>query len=377
MLSLAWKFIRFDKAKSIGIVTAIVISIFLIGQQLGLLFYLMGLMGNLVGNAPVKDNQIWIIEGQSMNINAINAIDQRLVQEIGSLKGVKSTSPVVLAPAQATFLDGKTAAITLVGSPAPQFAIGPISERIYEGNALSLIEPNAVSAEFFSAKNWNTELFLNKSLEINGRSAQLRVITKNAQAFGASYMYTNIENARFYGNVSPSKVSIIIAELENAKDKAALIGQINQLYPNLRAWDVAKLRSSTIKEILVSSNMGMSFGTLVFFAMISGFFIIGLTLYSSALDRLKDYGTLKAIGAKKSYVNKLIISQAFLFALIGYSIALILLYGFKFGVASSGLVVDINLPFAAFLLVLTLIISIGGSLFAVRKVSKLEPASVF
>ncbi len=377
MLALAWKFIRFDKAKSIGIVTAIVISIFLIGQQLGLLFYLMGLMGNLVGNAPVKDNQIWIIEGQSNNINAINAIDHRLVQEIGSLKGISNTVPVVLAPASATFLDGKTAAITLVGSPAPQFSIGPIPERIEQGSQQALIEPNAVSAEFFSAKGWNTELYLNKPLEINGKSAQLRAITKNAQAFGASYMYTSIENARYYGNVSPTKVSIIIAELENKDDKAKIIGEINQLYPTLRAWDVAKLRSSTIKEILISSNMGMSFGTLVFFAMISGFFIIGLTLYSSALDRIKDYGTLKAIGAKKSYVNRLIIAQAFLFAIIGYCIALILLYGFKFGVASSGLVIDITLIFALFLLVLTLIISIGGSLFAVRKVSKLEPASVF
>ena len=377
MLAIAWKFIRFDKAKSIGIVTAIVISIFLIGQQLGLLFYLMGLMGNLIGNAPVKDNQIWIIEGQSNNINAINAIDQRLVQEIGSLTGVNNTIPVVLAPAQATFLDGKTAAITLVGSPAPQFGIGPVPERIQEGAQHSLMEPNAVSAEFFSAKNWNTELYLNKSLEINGKSAQLRVITKNAQAFGASYMYTSIENARFFGNVMPSKVSIIIAELNNIDDKAKIIQEINQLYPTLRAWDVQKLRTSTIKEILVSSNMGMSFGTLVFFAMISGFFIIGLTLYSSALDRIKDYGTLKAIGAKKTYVNKLIIAQAFLFALIGYVIALFLLYGFKFGVSASGLVIDISLPFALFLLVLTLIISIGGSLFAVRKVSKLEPASVF
>jgi len=123
--------------------------------------------------------------------------------------------------------------------------------------------------------------------------------------------------------------------------------------------------------------MGMSFGTLVLFAMISGFFIIGLTLYSSALDRIKDYGTLKAIGAKKSYVNKLIIAQAFLYAIIGYLIAMLLLIGFKFGVAGSGLVIDISPIFALFLLLITLIISVGGSLFAVRKIAKLEPASVF
>lgn len=377
MLKLAWKFIRYDRAKSIGIVTAIVISIFLIGQQLGLLFYLMGLMGNLADNAPVKQNQIWIIEGQSKNMNTINAIDARLVQEIASLPNITSTQPVVIAPASAAFLDGKTAAITLVGSNGPNFIIGPTNEKILEGSAMDLMTPMAVSAEVFSAKNWNTTLSINKPLEINGKSAQIKVITKNAQAFGASLMYTSLANAQFYSNTSPSNVSIIVAELSDPTLKEKTIAEINQLYPNLKAWDVDNLRASTVKEILITSNMGMSFGTLVVFAMISGFFIIGLTLYSSALDRIKDYGTLKAIGAKKSYVNKLIISQAFLFALIGYLIAMILLYGFKFGVAGSGLIVDISIPFALFLLVLTLVISIGGSLFAVRKIAKLEPASVF
>ena len=123
--------------------------------------------------------------------------------------------------------------------------------------------------------------------------------------------------------------------------------------------------------------MGMSFGTLVVFAMISGFFIIGLTLYSSALDRVKDYGTLKAIGANKSYVNRLLITQALLYALIGFSVAFLLLIGFSQGVKKSGLEINFSFGYILFLLGITLFISIGGSLFAVRKISKLEPASVF
>ncbi len=377
MLGLAWKFIRFDRAKSIGVITAIVISIFLIGQQLSLMFFLMGLMGNLVGNAPVKENEIWVIERQTNNVNALNVIDSRLTQEIGSLPFVAKSQPVVIVSSQATFLDGKTAGVTLVGSNSPTFSMGPTKNKIREGYIQDLMQPYAVSAEFFSAKSWNTTLNLGKPIEINGKSAQIKLITQNAQAFGASLMYTSIENARFFGNVSPSKISMVIVQLKDNFNKAEAIEQINTLYPNLRAWDISKLQSSTVTEILISSNMGMSFGTLVLFAMISGFFIIGLTLYSSALDRIKDYGTLKAIGAKKGYVNRLIIAQAFLYAVIGYVIALFLLYGFKFGVANSGLDINITLPFALFLLFVTLFISVGGSLFAVRKISKLEPASVF
>lgn len=377
MIALAWKFIRYDRAKSIGIITAIVISIFLIGQQLGLMFFLMKLMGNLVGNAPIQDNDIWIIEGRSNNVNAVNLIDSRLVNEIGSLPGVASSTPVVLASGQASFLDGKTATITLVGSPAPAFLMGPVPSRIMDGNLSSLLEPGGVSAEFYSARGWDTDVYVGKPIEINGKSASIELVTENAQAFGASLMYTDITNARYYGNLSADKVSIIIAKLEEGIDKKVMIQKIDQLYPSLKAWDAKVLRDSTVKEILISSNMGMSFGTLVLFAMISGFFIIGLTLYSSALDRIKDYGTLKAIGARNRYVNRLIVAQAFLYALIGFSIALLLLYLFKIGVRSSGLVIDLSLPFASFLLFVTVFISVGGSLFAVRKIAKLEPASVF
>ena len=377
MLGLAWKFIRFDKAKSIGVVTAIVISIFLIGQQLGLMFYLMGLMGNLVGNAPANNRQLWIIEAQSNNVNAINLIDSRYVQEIGSLPGVMASHPVVLAPAQASFLDGNTAGVTLVGAKVPGFVMGPVSTRVDQGEWLDLLQPGAVSAEFYSAKNWKTDLYLDKPIEINGRGASIQVITKNAQAFGASLLYTSIENARLYGNIPPSKVSIILVDLSPGAVKTEVIDQIKASFPKLKAWDPQDLRAKTTMEILITSNMGMSFGTLVLFAMISGFFIIGLTLYSSALDRIKDYGTLKAIGAKNSFVNRLIIAQAFLFAVIGYLIAMFLLFGFKMGVAGSGLIIDLNPGFLFFLLFITLFISIGGSLFAVRKIAKLEPASVF
>jgi putative ABC transport system permease protein len=377
MFALAWKFIRFDRAKSIGIITAIVISIFLIGQQVGLLLFLMGLMGNLVGNANVTENEIWVIESQTQNANTLNKIDQRYVQQLRSIPGVEQTYAVVIASGEARFLDGNTAGVQIIGSEAPSFVIGPNPSKIFEGQLADLALPEAVSAEFFNAKSWNTQLFLNKPIELNGKSAQIKVITKQAQAFGGNYMYTSLTNARYYGNIPPDKISLVSVKIQSNANKQQIINTINEIYPNLRAWDAKALQQSTVKEILISSNMGMSFGTLVVFAMISGFFIIGLTLYSSALDRVKDYGTLKAIGANNRYVNKLLITQAFLYALIGFAIAFILLLGFSQGVKKSGLEINFSFAFISFLLGITLFISIGGSLFAVRKISKLEPASVF
>src|SRR5690606_12147233 len=332
MIRLAWKFIRFDRAKSIGIITAIVISIFLIGQQVGLLLFLMKLMGNLVGNANVNEKDIWVIESQTVNASTLNKIDSRYVQELRSMPYVAQTFSVVIGSGEARFLDGKTAGVQVLGSDAPEYVIGPTPDKIKEGKISDLNLPDAVSAEFFNGKSWNTDLYINKAIEINGKSAVVKVITEQAQAFGGNYIYTSLTNARHLGNVAPDKVSLICVRLIDPSYKKEAIAAINNQFPNLRAWDVKKLQQSTVKEILVSSNMGMSFATLVIFAMVSGFFIIGLTLYSSALDRVKDYGTLKAIGAKNKFVNRLLIAQAFLYAIIGFTISFLLLLGFAQGV---------------------------------------------
>jgi putative ABC transport system permease protein len=160
-------------------------------------------------------------------MNAVNHIDRRLVQQIGSMAEIAQTYPVLLVPARATFLDGKTASVTLVAADAPSFVMGPTADKILEGDIKILMQPRVLSAEIFAAKSWNTDIVMNKSIEINGKSAKIGVITQNAQTFGSSVMYTSMDNARILGDVSPSDVSIIVAKLRPDADKQQVIRNIN------------------------------------------------------------------------------------------------------------------------------------------------------
>lgn len=377
MIRTAIKFMRYDRAKSIGIIVGIVISIFLIGQQLGTLRFITEVMGGLMNNANPKSGQIWVVGKATKNVNVLTHLDSRLVREIRSIKGVKNTYPIVVANASITLPDGKSSPIVLIGSDAPVFAGGPNKSKIIKGNRFSLTQTNTVSAEYFDAKALNTELNLGSSLEINGKHATITVETKNAQAFGGHYMYANLNNARFYSDFPSHKVSIIAVKTSQGANTQQVVQRINETFFSVKAWQIDQLKESTIKKLLSTTNMGVSFGTLVIFAIITGFFIIGLTLYSAVLDRLKDYGTFKAIGATNGYVRKLIFTQAILFAVIGFIIALGLLIAFKQGVAQAGLIIVLSPQLIILLFIITLFISVGGSLFAIRKINKLEPASVF
>lgn len=377
MIQTAIKFIRYDRSKSIGVVIGIVISIFLIGQQVGILGFLTGLMGGVIDNSRKDIGQIWVIDNITQNANDLGKLDERYVREIRSIEGVENTYAVIAANSLVKFQNGKTAAILLMGSEAPLFVAGPNESKINQGRLEDLLAEGAVSAEFFDEKTFDNSLALGSRVEINGKEAFIRMQTKNARGFGGSFFYTTLSKARLYSSFPENKVSAIAVKVKTGYDVATVVDNINATLYGVRAWDAEQLQQTTIRFITISSNIGTSVGSLVVFAIISGFFIIGLTLYSSALDRIKDYGTLKAIGATDSYVRNLILLQSFIFALAGFALAFTLLIGFKNGVESAGLVIRYSALEIIELFLVTVFISVGGSFFAIRKINSVEPASVF
>jgi len=368
---------RYDKAKSIGIIIGIVISVFLIGQQLGILGFLTGMMGGLVSNSKQEVGQIWVVDNITRNANELAKIDEGMVGVIRSVEGVANTYPVVVTNAPVKFESGKTGSVIMVGSEAPLFVAGPREDLIIDGKLSDLNLDGAFTADFYDEETFNTSLAVGSRMEINGKDAFIKAQTKNARSFSGALMYTTLSKARYYGGFPDNKISMVAVQVKLGYEVNDVVKNINNMVYGVRAWNAQELKDETISYLTISSNIGTSVGSLVVFAVISGFFIIGLTLYSSALDRIKDYGTLKAIGATDGYVRKLILTQAFLFSILGYILAFILLQLFKIGMEKVGLVFSYSILelFAMFLI--TVFISVGGSLFAIRKINGVEPASVF
>ena len=378
MFRTALRFILYDKAKSIGVVVGIVISIFLIGQQVGTLTFLMRLMGGLVDNSNKELGHIWVVDNITNNANELTKLDESLVREIRSIRGVENTYPVVVASSMVKFPNGKSSPIVLVGSEAPAFIAGPKKAKILSGRLSDLSGEGAVSGDFFDQGTFDNSLDIGKRLEINGKEAFIRLQTRDARGFAGSFFYTTLSKARFYGNFPDNKVSAIAVQVKPGMSISAVAKEINRTFYGVKAWKTQDLQSATIRFITISSNIGTSVGSLVLFAIISGFFIISLTLFSSTLDHLRDYGTLKAIGATNAYVRNLILMQSFIFAIAGYMIALILIFLFKWAVTGAGLIIQYSILELFILFLITVFISVGGSLvFSIRKINNVEPASVF
>ena len=175
MLRFAFRFMNYDKPKSIGVILGIVISIFLVGQQTGIFLFLTGAMSSLVDNTPAD---IWVVDNRTTNVNALGEIDIRIIQQVESLPGVKKAYPLIITGGLAKFRAGKSAPVTLIGSQPPHFRSGPW--RISSGNYADLLTEGAISVDVFDQQNLNNA-GLGSSFEINGKKIHVVMETKGAR----------------------------------------------------------------------------------------------------------------------------------------------------------------------------------------------------
>ena len=89
-------------------------------------------------------------------------------------------------------------------------------------------------------------------------------------------LYTTTSKALYFSNKSEYAVNAVIVTVKNPEKIDAVISGINSIAPDLKAWRAKDLKKSTIINVMTANNMGMSFGTLVVFAIISslGFFVV-------------------------------------------------------------------------------------------------------
>ena len=371
MFKTALRFIVYDKPKSSGALFGVIISIFLIGQQVGIFIFLTNMMSNLVDHI---DTDIWVVDNRSTNVNALGQIDARYQRQVWSIPGVERTYPLVVSGGAAKFQDGSSGGVSLVGSQAPAFVGGPWN--ITGGPLSNLLFDNAVTTDFYDSKLLGNAT-LGTHFEINGKRTWVALQTRGARGFGASYVFTTIERARYLGNFPTDKISAVLVKLKPGANAKTVINSINKNIFGVKAWSKKDFSAATVKTVLGSSGIATSVGTLILFAILSGSIIIGLTLYSAATDRIKDYATLKAIGATNSYVRNLILTQAIIFAVMGFAIGVALIEMFRIGIANAGVMFSYTWPMYVAFAGITIVISTGGAIAAINRIVKVEPASVF
>lgn len=111
--------------------------------------------------------------------------------------------------------------------------------------------------------------------------------------------------------------------------------------------------------------------------MLIGVVIISLTMYTSVLSRSRDFAVMRAIGGRRRDIAVVVVSEALIIAGVGLFIGFLMLAVLLNATAASSIPSYFPARIPPILAGGTLLVSLLGSLIALRVALKAEPASVF
>jgi putative ABC transport system permease protein len=367
----ALRILLHDRAATAGSILGVIAIIFLVGQQLSVLFGLLSYMSVLVDNSGAD---IWVVTQNTRNVNSGGSLPMTYVERIRGLEPVDWVEPVVLSGGRYRIPDGRYQGVQVVGVTRPDFLGGPW--RFVEGSVATLLDRDAVTVDHTDLDALDNPQ-LNTITEINGRRVRIGGITRGISGFEGSVVFTNIDTAREIGGIAPNRCTTIMVKLKPGSEVVPTVRTIQNILPRTRVFSTEGLSQSTKAYYLTNTGIGFSFGFTTLIGTLVGIVIITLTMYTTVLNRQKDFAVLRALGGRKRDIAICILFQALMIAGVGIVVGFFLLAMFLYGTVDSDLPTYLPpwLPpvHAAF----TLLLCLGASLLAMRRATKIEPATAF
>jgi putative ABC transport system permease protein len=371
MWALAIKTLVADRGKLVAALVGVVFSVVLVNVQGGLFLGLMRKASLLVDQGHAD---IWVGHKDMNNVDFPQDVPRRFVQRIRSIEGVARAEPYLVGHSVMTLPSGGFEYVLVVGCDAATL-LGAVTPT--PGTAPDAIrQPDGILVDTCDAhKIGNPQL--GDMREIGRRRAKIVGFTHGVLGFLVTpYVFTTIERAAGYLNRGSDDASYFLVQIQDGADPATICHRIQERVPDLEAYTRDQYATASVGYWLKRTGLGISFGAATFLGLIVGLIIVAQTLYASVLDRLADFGALKAIGAQDKQVRTLIFRQALSLAAIGSIIGLacVMVIQQLFSTPNAPIAIPWYLSFGSCLVVIA--VCLVASMLPYWRVRSIDPAMV-
>jgi len=360
-----------DKAKLVGTLLGVVFAVVLINQQSGIFLGLLHRNVMFVENAGAD---VWIAPPSTENLAPGRTVPLAAMYEARTTPGVAWAEPLVFSGANVKTPSGGTEQVTLIGTKYPRYAGGPWN--IVAGDASSIGRPDTMTFED-SERDTLGGLNIGSVREVSNRRMTVGAFTWGLEPFGPSYAFTDFETARELAHVASDQASYVLVKAEPGVDANTLRDTLAKELPGTKVMTRADFRGSITNFIVFKQSLGTSFGASLIFGLIVGFVIVALSMFSSVVDNIREFGTLKAVGSTNTDLSLLLFVQAITYAVVGSIIGLMMATRMAAGMSSAKLTVILPAWLIGGTLGLMIVVCIAASVLALLRIRKVEPAMVF
>jgi putative ABC transport system permease protein len=372
MSLLALKNLLHDKLRLAVTLTGIVFAVVLIVIELGLFMGFTRTTSCLIDHSRAD---LWVTSRHVPYIELGAPFNERKLYQVRAVPGVADAEKFITGGARWNRVDGVQQTVQIVGFDAEGGMGGPW--HVVEGSVQNLETPDGVIVdEFYKQKLGVTRI--GEVFEINGHRARVVGFTNGIRAFTTSpYVFTSVKNALDFAKLRENQTTYLLVRTEPGTNLDEVRRDILARVKGVDVVTNEEFSRRTQRYWTFSTGAGVAVLLAAVLGLVVGFVVVAQTVYATTMDHIKEFGTLKAMGAPNRYVCRVILTQACIGALVGYVLGMII-SGFVVHFAQpAGAPILMNGWMASAMFLLTLLMCIGAAMVSVNKVMRLDPAMVF
>jgi putative ABC transport system permease protein len=371
MWALARKILIHERIKFAVAAAGVSISVLLVLVQVGLYY---GFMENASSLIDHSSADIWVTGEGNTNFDFAAPIDERSFYRVLGIEGVEHAERLIVGFGQFQLAGGGNQGAEIVGLERNARLFSPWN--VVEGDPERIADSDGIIVDRSEFAKLELER-LGERREISGVRAKLVATTDGIRSFTTSpFVFTNIDNARAYSRLNADQITYVLVKAAPGVDLDLLEARIDAL-PRIEAYRAPAFSAFTRHYWSSRTGVGAGFFTTAVMGVIVGLVVVGQILYNGTLEHLKEYGTLKAMGAENGAIIRVILYQALISAAVGYVAGTALSFLSREAMRAANLTLVLSSELLIATAISTVLMCTFAAMLSIIKVLRLDPAVVF
>ncbi|MCF6291717.1 MAG: ABC transporter permease [Desulfobacterales bacterium] len=371
-VAIARKNLFHDRVRFVITLVGISFSVVLILVQVGV--YL-GMMYNTSSIIEHTDADIWITARNNRNFDFSMPFPEHRENQARAVPGVAWTRKLILVWSMMKIKGGGSENVEMVGFD-PESGIGGPWEMV-KGDIRDVKFHRGVIVDESSVSKLG-ELEIGEYREVVNKKVRIVGISRGARRITtAPVLFTSYKTAQELNPWIEGQTVFVLVKAEPGMDLTTLRDRLDRKMNLEDVYTRDQFINATRRYWTFSTGMGTAFGFTILMGIIVGAVIVSQTIYSATIEHLREFGTLKALGAENRMVYGIILQQALISGILGYLIGLAINFVVVKLYTNTGQAIIQPWPLFAADLVVTLATCVAASLISVRRAMQVDPMEVF